>query len=372
VSALLEQFGIGAAQTRAEAWRYSQQALRALEQLSFVDASASIELAAPLIARFDWPQTRGRRLVFLNGVLVQALSDGRAITDAEICHGADNRMLVTIAQGAQPLHLVYANMPGGEPGRWQAQHEIRVLGGSAQIVEQHLGENGTTVLGALTSTIHVATGAALCLTTLSDLPDAVALYRRVQIEIAAQASCSTTHALFGGRLQRFDLDVALAGAQARLASAGTFALRGREHVDVHLALRHGARDTQSEVSWRGVADQRARGIFHGAINVAAGADGADARLQTRNLLLSDHAEIDAQPVLEIHADEVRASHGATVGRLDDRALFYLRSRGIPLRTARALLIAAFCREVFDGVSDAVLRERLDAALRGHLPQEAQA
>jgi len=122
------------------------------------------------------------------------------------------------------------------------------------------------------------------------------------------------------------------------------------------------------VLWRGVADQRARGILHGAITVAAGADGADARLQTKNLLLSPHAEIDAQPVLEIHADEVKASHGATVGQLDANALFYLRSRGIPAAAARSLLIGGFCREAFADIADAALQTRLAALLDERLPQ----
>jgi len=147
-----------------------------------------------------------------------------------------------------------------------------------------------------------------------------------------------------------------------------FVPRAREHIDVHLDVRHAARDTVSDVLWRGVADQRGRGILRGAITVAAGADGADAQLQTRNLLLSPHAEIDAQPVLEIYADEVKASHGATVGQLDERALFYLRSRGVPATAARALLIAGFCREALQDIGDAESAARLDAALEARLPQ----
>src|SRR4029450_771566 len=103
------------------------------------------------------------------------------------------------------------------------------------------------------------------------------------------------------------------------------------------------------------------------ITVAPGADGADARLSNKNLLLSAQAEIDTQPVLEIYADEVKAAHGATVGQLDETALFYLRSRGLPLATARSLLIAGFCREVFAGTDDDDVRGRLDALLADSLP-----
>jgi len=103
-------------------------------------------------------------------------------------------------------------------------------------------------------------------------------------------------------------------------------------------------------------------VFHGGIVIRAGADGSEAALSNKNLLLSEHAEIDTQPVLEIHADEVKAAHGATVGQLDATALFYLRSRGIPEADARRLLTAAFCREIVAGIDDEALRTPLEAAL----------
>ena len=117
----------------------------------------------------------------------------------------------------------------------------------------------------------------------------------------------------------------------------------------------------------GVAGGRARGILHGAITVEPGADGSDASLDTKNLLLSAQAEIDAQPVLEIHADEVKAAHGATVGRLDERALFYLRTRGLPEAEARALLTLAFCRVAIDSLENMALREHIDGLLLERLP-----
>ena len=139
---------------------------------------------------------------------------------------------------------------------------------------------------------------------------------------------------------------------------------GRQHVDTQLAIRHQALNTTSDSLWRGVANDRARGVFRGAILVAPGADGSDASLSNKNLLLSPSAEIDTKPELEIHADEVKAAHGATVGQLDERALFYLRSRGIPLAEARALLTAAFCRAVLDDLpNEASARASVDPAGR---------
>jgi Fe-S cluster assembly protein SufD len=142
---------------------------------------------------------------------------------------------------------------------------------------------------------------------------------------------------------------------------------GRQHIDTQLAIRHQALNTTSTSNWRGVASDRARGVFRGAIVVAPGADGSDASLTNKNLLLSPSAEIDTKPELEIYADEVKAAHGATVGQLDERSLFYLRSRGIPLGEARALLTAAFCRAVLDDLPDGTLREHLSKLLVAQLP-----
>jgi Fe-S cluster assembly protein SufD len=146
-------------------------------------------------------------------------------------------------------------------------------------------------------------------------------------------------------------------------------LHGRQHADTQLQVEHAARDTVSELTWRGVADARGRGVFNGTIVVQPGADGADAQLSNKNLLLSPHAEIDTKPVLEIHADEVKAAHGATVGQLDERALFYLRSRGVPAGQARTLLTFAFCRTALDGIANTALREHLAQRLVEHLPQQ---
>jgi Fe-S cluster assembly protein SufD len=240
------------------------------------------------------------------------------------------------------------------------------------LIEQHVGADGAEVLGVHDVRVTLGPEAELEAICWSDLPDTVSLLRREILSVGADAVYKITQAHFGGRLQRFESAVDLAGSNATFNARGVFALRGRQHVDVHLDVRHNARDTTSDVLWRGVADQRARGILHGAITVAPGSDGADARLQTKNLLLSPHAEIDAQPVLEIYADEVKAAHGATVGQLDESALFYFRSRGLPAATARSLLIAGFCREAFDGIADADLRGRLDALLVERLPQTVEA
>jgi Fe-S cluster assembly protein SufD len=363
---LLDEFGRGDARERAEAWRYSRNPLQALGRNEFAPADALRAPSAPLQAAFAWPQSARRRLVFVNGVLHGGLSDFDAAARIGVDR-SDAATTLTFAQDDENVHLVWASVPETRPSRWSANLDIVVRARGIRIVEQHVADPGSDILGALRLQVDVANGAELQTTTVCDLSESASLYRRCTVAVADGAAHAHTHALFGGRFQRHDLDVVLAGAGARHEGRGLFALRGREHVDVHVDVKHACRDTISDLLWRGVADQRARGILHGAITVATGADGADARLQTKNLLLSAHAEIDAQPVLEIHADEVKASHGATVGQLDERALFYLRSRGLPAPIARRVLIAGFCREALAGLDSGDLRMRLDGALDARLP-----
>ena len=175
----------------------------------------------------------------------------------------------------------------------------------------------------------------------------------------------------GGALSRHELNVRLEGANAELVANGVLLASGRRHLDTRLGIVHIARDTRCELGWRGMAAGRGRAVFHGGIEIREGADGTDAQLSNKNLLLSDTAEIDTQPVLVIHADEVTAAHGATVGQLDDSAMFYLRSRGLPEDEARAPLTAAFVREPLVSVVGTpamreMLEEWLDRAIAGQV------
>ena len=368
-AALLEEFGRGDARAREESWRYSKAALRSLSQQAFVAADTNADLPDALRAQFDWHPTRGRRVVLVNGAVSTRYSDfadiGAMLTVGEAGGTYAVRIDGTVVK---PIHVVYVSVPCAQPSRWQAGASLMIVNGSAHVIEQHVGVDGAAVLGSVRRRLDLGEGARLDFVSLCELPDSVSLYRLFDVHLGAKAALNATHVLLGGRLQRLDMRVELAGEQARLQSRGVFALRGRAHADTQLDIRHVARDTSCDVLWRGVADQRARGIFHGAITVAAGAAGSDAKLSNKNLLLSPNAEIDTQPVLEIYADEVKAAHGATVGQIDERALFYLRSRGIPLAEARRMMVTAVCREVLDGVADANLREWIAQRMQTALPK----
>ena len=184
--------------------------------------------------------------------------------------------------------------------------------------------------------------------------------------VGRDSACDLVWRGMGAGLSRHELNVALHGEGARLHANGVLLATGKRHLDTRLGIDHVGRDSTCELTWRGLGAGRSKAAFHGGILIREGADGTAATLSNKNLLLTEGAEIDSQPVLEIHADEVQAAHGATVGQLDPTALFYLRSRGLPAEQARALLTAAFCRETLavidDDVARGALAARLDVAL----------
>jgi Fe-S cluster assembly protein SufD len=403
---LLAREGLPSART--EAWKYTN--LRALEQRKPVAGDANAAQRAIDPAAFRLPGIEGSRLVFVNGVFRDDLSDRdletglsiattatadasmlepwRAVlthADADVAAAftrintalAADGPLVRVADGARiaaPLHLVFVGASGDREIAWNARALISLgADASLRIVEHHMGAGaGAPTIGNVVSHYMLAARARLDLVQLQDASADATLFRRSRIGIGDEAMISAHSLEIGAQLTRHDVDVALDGRGARLVSRGVFALHARQHCDTHLDIRHVARDTASDIVWRGVADQRARGVFHGAITVAAGADGADASLSNKNLLLSPNAEIDTQPVLEIHADEVKAAHGATVGQLDERALFYLRSRGLPPDAARHLLIAAFCNAVFSDLAPDALRAHVEAMIASRLPRSEDA
>ena len=170
----------------------------------------------------------------------------------------------------------------------------------------------------------------------------------------------------GGGLTRQDINLDLAGPGACATLNGCFLAGGRTHVDYHTRIEHTAAHSQSRELFRGIAGGRGRGVFDGLIVVHPGAEKVDARQSSRNLLLSPHAEIDAKPQLEIYADDVKCSHGATVGRLDAGQLFYLQSRGLDAVEARALLLRAFALDALAAVPEGSLRAWLEGRVEAAL------
>jgi len=244
-----------------------------------------------------------------------------------------------------------------------------LLGAGAQLelIEQFEGESGARAHLNLVVQIELGEEARLEHVRLQQEDGEGVLVTRTEVGQAAASGYRYTGLDRGGGLVRHDVRARLEQPGARCELAGASLTGGRAHVDNHLDVEHLAPECASEQWFRAVLAGRSRVVFNGRVLVAPGADGTDARQSSAGLLLSPHAEIDSKPELEIYADEVVASHGATIGQLDEDQLFYLRSRGLDEAGARNMLTAAFCRPVTGrlppGRLREVLEEKLEAALQ---------
>jgi len=242
------------------------------------------------------------------------------------------------------------------------------VGSDAILVENFLGDPGIEYWQNPVTEIILEAGARL--THLRIIEDSK-LATHTGLTAVHQASDSSYRALnltLGGQVARHELKLTLAGAGAEARLDGVFIVEGRRSAEQHLRIVHLAPRGNSRTFYRGLADGRGRGVFDGRVEVRAHADGSDAQQSSRTLLLSPHAEIDAKPQLEIYADDVKCSHGATVGSLDEDALFYLRSRGIDSETARRLLLEAFVGEALGLLDDTGLRDWMMPRLLARMPR----
>src|SRR5580698_6290696 len=178
------------------------------------------------------------------------------------------------------------------------------------------------------------------------------------VAIGAKARFNAFNFVTGGAVVRNQLFVNFDGENTVANIRGATLIKGRQHADVTLVAQHGAPGCQSREVFKSVLDNEAHGVFQGRIIVRPGAQQTDAKMMTRALLLSENAEADSKPELEIFADDVQCGHGATAGAIDDELKFYLMARGIPPSEAEALLIQAFLGEAVEGIEHAGLREAL--------------
>ncbi|MEO5628199.1 MAG: Fe-S cluster assembly protein SufD [Thermomonas sp.] len=373
----------GLPHARVEAWKYTP--LRALERRSFTAVDSTPEIDTELIAGIPAP-----RLVFVNGQF-DAASSEFAMLDAGVSINmieapmqeapqlpadapfarlnavlAHSGVAIGIDAGtlaSVPIHIVCIGTPLAADAAWHLRHRIELgAGASATVVEHLLATGDHAHLSTTRSEIILSEGAQLTHARIQDEAIRATGFLRTDASLADTALYTRIDLELGGGLSRHELNVQLQGNGARVNADGVLLADGHRHLDTRLGIQHLGRDTVCALRWRGLASQRGKAVFHGGITIHAGADGSEADLSNKNLLLSADAEIDTQPVLEIYADEVKAAHGATVGQLDATALFYLRSRGLTEADARRLLTAAFCREIVAAVEDDRLRSQLESAL----------
>jgi len=194
----------------------------------------------------------------------------------------------------------------------------------------------------------------------------------LRIQQGRAADVASHSVLLGGALVRNNVHPVLAGEGGQCLINGLFIGDGRQHLDNYMLVEHASPHCGSRQFYNGILDGRAHGVFHGRIIVHKDAQKTDAKQTNRNLLLSDTAQIDTKPQLEIYADDVKCTHGATIGQIEENSLFYLRSRGIDETTARRLLLVAFASECMDRMKEGPVRAHIENLIHEHAQRLAQA
>ncbi|MBN8469632.1 Fe-S cluster assembly protein SufD [Corallococcus exiguus] len=392
--------------SKDEEWKYTPVATLSSHPFQPVRDVSAGEDVAQAVARLALP---GPRLVFVDGRFVPALSvlaglprgvvlkplsqalreDGALLQETlgqrarPSAHAFTSLNAALLEEGALltlapralsevPVQLLF--LARGGDGPVLASPRIVVVAGEgseATLVETYasLG-SGATFTNAVTE-VSLGDNASLRHFKLQAEGD-TALHLGGLYSRQGRDSRFQSHAFsFGGALARNEVHAAFAGEGGECVLNGLFVGRGTQHLDNRTDLDHAVPHCSSRELYKGVLDDRARGTFHGRIRVREDAQKTDASQQSRNLLLSEGAQVDARPQLEIFADDVKCAHGTAVGRLDDNALFYLRSRGIPKVDAERMLTQAFASELVRAVPEGPVRARVEALLAEKLPGTAE-
>jgi Fe-S cluster assembly protein SufD len=269
-------------------------------------------------------------------------------------------VVIEVADGAaltRPLHVVHI-ASGAEPAAMFMRSLLRIgRAASATLVESYIAADGAKAYQVHDSLIvSIGDGARLDhVRLIEDGREAFNISSAV-VTLGANAHFNTFGMTSGSNVSRYQPIITFAGEGSRVEANGVNLLNGRQHADSTLLLDHAVANCVSREIFRAVIDDRGHSVFQGRIIVRPHAQKTDAKMMTRALLLSDEAEADNKPELEIFADDVTCGHGATAGALDESLLFYLRARGLSEKEAQALLIQAFVGEAIESIANDALRE----------------
>lgn len=391
--------------TRIEDWKYTS--IKPITKRDFRRPSAADATAdADAVEGQRIPGLETRRLVFVNGHYAAALSepgderDGLRVQNLAAvlaenpdalrerfaaCASSDfsgftamntafaeDGVLVEVGADTRierPIELLFVSTPMAEPVAANPR-VIITTDHHAQltVIEHYVGLDDAANLTNAVTEIRLAEGARLQHYRLQRESRKGFHVGSVHVQQASNSRYDSHNLQMGGQLSRTDINTALDGEGAETLFNGLYMLNGRQHSDTHTRINHNKPRTTSEEAYRGIIDQNARGVFNGRVYVAPDAQQIAAYQSNDNLLLSGKAEIDTKPELEIYADDVVCSHGATVGQLDRQALFYLRSRGVEEEAARGLLLYAFAEAAIGRMGLEPLQDWLHGFVIEELPQ----
>jgi Fe-S cluster assembly protein SufD len=269
----------------------------------------------------------------------------------------------------EPIHLVFIALPQGGATVTYPRNLI-VLGDGAQaaIVESYIGQGPEPYW--TNSVTEIALGQHAVVDHCKLEWESLGAYHIATLQVhQGRSSNFTSHSMaLGGALVRNDLNVVLAGEGSECTLNGLFMGAGQQHLDNHTRIDHAQPHCASRELYKGILDGKARGVFNGKIVVHKDAQKTDAMQTNKNLLLSADASVDTKPQLEIFNNDVKCYHGSTIGRLEDTAIFYLRSRGLDLEAARGLLTYAFASEIIGRLKHEPIRTMLDCFVLTWLPR----
>ncbi len=382
---------------RQEEWRFTR--LKGIEEEIFQPP----DVVASRVDISPWRVSDAHLLVFVDGIFspevsdVSDLPDGVVVSNLVLATASESKAVsehlgslaglelhpfaalntALVADGAfihlpagveleRPIQLVFVS--GSEGRSTLSAPRILIVAEAASratVVEQYLGDGGAS-LSCPVSEIVLAEDAVLDHVVVQEEEISAHHLAVRQIRLAAASRYSAQTLSLGGALTRSDIGVVLDGEGVEASLDGLYLADGVQQADTHLTVRHARPDCSSHQLYKGILAGSARAVFNGRIIVDQDAQKTDANQSNRNLLLSDSATVHSNPQLEIFADDVRCTHGSTVGRLDEQAVFYLRSRGIARDEAIRMLTLAFAREVLERVPVEALRERLELVVASRL------
>ncbi|HLT98694.1 MAG TPA: Fe-S cluster assembly protein SufD [Burkholderiaceae bacterium] len=383
--------------TKKEDWRHTSLAL--LEQASFDLQPATVD-ASQLLRELKAGE-EGYWLVFVDGrhvpelsdigslpagvrveSLVEALrsnadwvqqafgseTDGNSTAALNLALASDGAC-VYLPRGAmldKPVHVVFvAN--GERVAAFPRNLYVAEAGAQGTIVEHYVGRGGNISFTNTVSRVQVAADANLSHVRLQQEANEAFHLADIEVEQEGKSYFASHSISLGARLARHDIATRFGGQRAESLLNGIYFADGQRHVDHHTEIGHAQPNCVSNEHYRGILADRGRGVFRGRILVSPGADGTDAIQRNDSLLLSKLARTDSRPELEIYAEDVRCTHGATVGQLSDESLFYLMARGLDRTHARNVLIYAFVMEGLARIQSEPVRQRASRAVRALMP-----
>lgn len=387
--------------TKQDGWRHTSLATLGQSFFGWPTEAQSVHGKAAALLQPLKQKQPGHWLVFVDGIYDEALSeignlpsgvrietlssalqrDPAALEaylgDADFGSSVHALNLAFAAEGAfvslssgvaleTPVHLAFLTLTG-DSAAFMRNVIVAGSGSIATIVEHYLGEDELNSFTNTATRTFVERDANITHMRVQQEGNKTFHVGSIHVEQEGNSTHESHSLSFGARLARTDIETHLLGKHCETLLNGLYFVDGRRHVDHQTVINHAFPDGISHEYYRGILDEASRGVFNGRILVAEGADRTDAIQRSDSLLLSRMARSDAQPELEIYADDVKCAHGATVGQLDADSLFYLRTRGMDIEHARNVLIYAFAAETLQRIQSQQLRLPAVEAIRSLLP-----